>query len=128
MQVTREDVMEAIRFGLVGIVNTAAGLGTIYLAMWFGVAPVPANMIGYAVGIVVSFTLNRLYTFKGPTRPGAVLRFLVCFAISYGVNLAVLTTVLALGVSPWLAQPIAMVSYTGCFFLISKFYVFAPAR
>ncbi len=61
--------MTAIRFILVGVINTLAGLSVIYAAMYFfdfGIKS--ANMIGYLVGLIISFTLNKKWTFKNRDR------------------------------------------------------------
>ncbi len=125
-----ETVRQAISFGLVGVLNTAIGFGTIVLAQTvFGLPPVVANILGYAAGLTNSFLMNRAVTFRGAGRDSAtVARFLLAFVIAYGANLAVLLTLLALRPEAALAwQAVAMVVYTGLFFVISKVYVFRVA-
>src|SRR5208282_1728517 len=78
-----------IRFLLVGVANTLVGLSAIYLIKWLGeVGDVLANASGYAIGLMVSFVLNRSWTFShsGAVLPAAV-RFFVVFAIAYTTNL-----------------------------------------
>ncbi|MEM9784495.1 MAG: GtrA family protein [Pseudomonadota bacterium] len=129
IEALRPHMLQALRFGAVGVLNTLAGLGTIYIAMLAGVAPVPANMIGYAIGLAVSYTLNRRYTFRGGRVEGSAVRFLITFAVAYAVNMALLLGAIdAMRVDPYLAQLIASVGYTVTFFLLSKFYVFTGAR
>jgi putative flippase GtrA len=54
-------VRQSLRFGAVGVVNTAIGLTAIYALMFFfGVGPILANAVGYAIGLVISFAPNRL--------------------------------------------------------------------
>jgi putative flippase GtrA len=123
----RESLRQMVSFGLVGVVNTAIGFGTIVLAqVVFGLHPVPANILGYAAGLTNSYLMNRAFTFRGATHSAAVaLRFLVAFGVAYGANMAVLLICLRLSsdhVLLW--QGLAMVTYTTVFFLISKFYVF----
>lgn len=122
---------EAIRFGLVGVVNTLVGLFVIYFAMAvlrFG--DVEANVLGYAVGLTVSFALNKRWTFAhaGRVLPTA-FRFAGAFFVSYALNLA---TVLLLrdrfGVDPYIAQAAGMPPYTVAFFLLSRYFVFQGAR
>jgi putative flippase GtrA len=126
-------MLQLLRFLVVGVLNTAVGLGTIYLLKWAGgVGDVPANACGYAVGLCVSFVLNRRWTFsdRGRRLP-AVLRFLFVFAVAYGCNLAMLLQLRdAWQVDAYLAHALATVPYTLVFFLGSKFFVFrsvAPA-
>jgi putative flippase GtrA len=119
------------RFLLVGVVNTAFGLGTIFaLKALAGWGDVPANVAGYAVGLCVSFVLNRHWTFahRGDWRP-ALVRFLLVFAVAYVANLAVL---LALrdpaGVGNHAAHVAGMVVYTVIFFVGSRAFAFRDSH
>jgi putative flippase GtrA len=77
------------RFLSVGFLNTVVGFTLIYGSKYFlGFGDVPANALGYGVGVLLSFTLNSTWTFsyQGPQLP-ALVRFLLAFAIAYTVNL-----------------------------------------
>jgi putative flippase GtrA len=52
------------RFAVVGAVNTFVGLAFIYSARAMGLGEVSANATGYAIGLVLSFGLNRFWTFR----------------------------------------------------------------
>ncbi|HEX3971491.1 MAG TPA: GtrA family protein [Stellaceae bacterium] len=55
----------ALRFAIVGSVNTAVDLGIFTgLTVLAGLAPDRANALSYACGIAVSFVLNRGWTFR----------------------------------------------------------------
>jgi putative flippase GtrA len=115
------------RFAIVGVVNTIVGLSVIYLCKFvLNLSDVPANVLGYAVGLVVSFYLNSIWTFayRGLVLLAA-LRFLMAFLISYGINLAtVLILIEKLGVNSYLAQAAGIPAYTVAFYLLSKTFVF----
>ena len=124
---TRSLIIEFAKFGLVGVVNTAVGFATIMAMMSLaGLGPVAANMVGYTIGLFVSFVLNKRYTFAG--KPGEtrrqLLSFLAVFAVAYTVNLIVLTA-LVTEIWPGLAQALAMVAYTVTFFGLARVFVFA---
>lgn len=127
-------VRQAVRFGSVGLVNTAVGLSLIWLAMWFGAGPLLANALGYVAGLVVSFNLNRFWTFAGPDKfdtLGDTLakarRFGGAFAVAWCLNAAVVWTgVQITDISPYLLQIAGMVTYTICFFVLCRIWVFAP--
>lgn len=122
---------EAGRFGAVGLVNTAAGLGLIWLAMALGAAPLAANALGYAVGLAISFTLNRRWTFgrDGPAGRGEMLRFAATFALAWSLNAGVLWLGLRLTeVSPYLLQIACVPVYSSVFFLLCRIWVFARPR
>ncbi|NOT12151.1 MAG: glycosyltransferase [Methylococcaceae bacterium] len=119
--------MTAIRFILVGVVNTLVGLGTIYAAMYFfsfGIKS--ANLVGYLVGIIVSFTLNKKWTFKNRDGVGtSLVRFLVVTGVAYVANLeTVILSVSYLNISPYLAQFLGVFPYTIIGYLGCKFFAF----
>lgn len=57
-------VRQLIAFGGVGLVAVAFHYATLIgLREWRGWSPVPATLLGYVVGGIVSYVLNRRYTF-----------------------------------------------------------------
>jgi putative flippase GtrA len=117
-----------LRFALVGCANTLFGFAVIMTAGWLlQLGDVAANAVGYGCGLLLSFVLNRHYTFRyeGPSA-GALVRYLLAFAVSYGVNVGVLvvfTTVL--GQSSVLGQAVAVCSYSIAFYALSRWVVFS---
>ena len=115
------------RFLAVGLGNTLAGLLVIYAAKgFFGVGDVVANVCGYAVGLTLSFILNKTWTFRhrGDFVISAV-RFLLSFAVSYALNLAtVLGAIHLLDINSYLAQALGIPPYTIAFYLLSKHFAF----
>jgi putative flippase GtrA len=122
--------MSLLRYLLVGVLNTCVGLGTIYLCMYvFHLGNAPANAIGYAVGIVVSFTMNRRWTFADRGHPGPqLLRFLLVTAVAYLANLGTVMGLIHLGVPDYLAQALGVAPYTAIGYAGSRWFVFRSAR
>lgn len=52
-----------IKYPLVGILNTIIGFGIIFGLMFTGVSPEISNLSGYSIGIVISYILNKIFTF-----------------------------------------------------------------
>ena len=79
------------KFILVGLINTAVGTATMFVAYnVFGFSYWISSAANYVVGSVVSYFLNKFFTFKNKEkgwRP--VLRFVIniaiCYFIAYGV-------------------------------------------
>ncbi len=123
---------QALRFGAVGVLNTGIGLGAIWLAMWVGISPILSNAIGYAIGLVVSFSLNRNWTFRrddgsegAPTVLSDMTRFAAAFLASWLLNISVVWTGLQLTeISPYLLQIAGMLTYTVSFFLFCRIWAF----
>ncbi|MBE3596494.1 MAG: GtrA family protein [Hydrogenibacillus sp.] len=81
---------QAVRYLLVGVVNTAVGTGTmLILILAAGISYWPATAIGFALGVLVSFTLNRAFTFRhrGEVRR-TFARFVTVTAVGYVVTFA----------------------------------------
>ena len=115
---------------MVGLANTTVGLTVILSAKSLaGADNVSANVAGYAVGLALSFALNRRWTFgfRGDAR-ASLLRFLAVFAVAYAANLvAVLSLIEVLGVNAYWAQVLGVIPYTLLFYVGSRWYAFSPS-
>lgn len=123
----RTEIATLGRFILVGILNTAIGYCFILAALWAGAGDYPANMIGFSLGLPISYALHRLWTFRPRHRPNVaeVLRYLAAFAISYGFNLGVVAAGREAGyVENPLVQGLAICTYAAVFYVISRRLVF----
>lgn len=117
------------RFIAVGILNTLAGLSIIYAAKYFfKLDDIPANLLGYGFGLMLSFFLNRSWTFRHGQGIGrALARFLIVFLVAYLANLVTLLfATSALGINSYVAQAVAIVPYTLVGYLGSKYFAFRP--
>lgn len=117
------------RFLGVGAVNAVVGLLVIYVAKWFfGAGDIAANLIGYGVGMTLSFVLNSRWTFEfGGAWGPAFVKFIAVSVFAYGANLlSVLAAIHGLAVNSYLAQALGIPAYTLTVFLASKYVVFTP--
>jgi putative flippase GtrA len=116
-----------IKYGIVGIINTFITLTTIFIFMKIiGANYVIANVVGYTLGFLNSFILNKIWTFgsEGRVRKEIILFFLV-FIVSYAVQLLFLLLIKEqLGISAEMSQIIAMGFYTIINFLGNKHFTF----
>lgn len=127
----RDVLGQSVRFGAVGLVNTAIGLVAIYAVMFlFRTGPAVANVIGYGIGFGASFALNRSWTFSSSDPSSKLLpRFLLVAAVSYILNLvAVLAATSFFSADPYLAQVLGVGIYTVCSFIGCRRFVFPPRR
>jgi putative flippase GtrA len=80
------------RFLLVGMVNTLTGLSIIFLLLnVFGLSYWISTFVGNCVGAVVSYLLNRTFTFNSQivfTKgvPRFIIVILVCYFLSYSLS------------------------------------------
>ena len=116
-----------VRFVLVGLTNTAVGYLVIMLLHYgLDVEPVRANVGGYLIGTLLSYTLNRNFTFVS-ARPHAeaLPRFGLAVVSCFLLNLMVLNLCLAIFLLPVsLAQALAVCAYPIAFYFASRFLVF----
>jgi putative flippase GtrA len=61
----RQGLIEFIKFGLVGVMNTGVDFIVYTLLMLAGVHYLGAQVVSYAAGTVNSYVVNKLWTFKG---------------------------------------------------------------
>jgi putative flippase GtrA len=85
-----------VRFGLVGILNTAIDLG-VYLGLRaLGMALLPANSLSTSAGLLFSFLANRTFTFGDRTSSGRA-RVAGLFLLTTGLGLWVLQPLVIAG-------------------------------
>ncbi len=117
----------AVRYVLVGVANTIVGLSVIYAAMYFlHFSDALANSMGYLVGVIVSFVLNRNWTFahSGSIAP-ALAKFIGVLVVAYFANLAtVLALIDVLGFNRYVAQAIGVLPYTALGYFGSRYFAF----
>ncbi|HVJ39334.1 MAG TPA: GtrA family protein [Stenotrophomonas sp.] len=118
---------QLFRFVIVGVFNTAVGFGIIFACMYvLGLGAYLSNAIGYGCGLVVSYFLNKSFTFKSTVKgTSEAARFLLAFGIAYLCNFGVLYLCVRIaGLHEGVAQVIASVAYVSVSFFLNKYYVF----
>ena len=84
-------VKQFLKYSVVGIFNTIIGLSAIFILYnIYNVNYIWANVFGYALGLINSFTWNKRWTFRSQKHYSKeIIRFLIIFIVSYAVNLIV---------------------------------------
>jgi putative flippase GtrA len=118
------NVYEFFKYNLVGIANTLVGFSIVFSLMFFGLSAEQSNMIGYAIGAVLSLYLNSRYTFKSKLSKILTLKFFGVLLFSYLLNFLVLKWFLSTEVDPYLAQFFSAIVYTISSFILMKVFVF----
>jgi putative flippase GtrA len=86
-----------LRFGLVGCLNTAVDLATFILLLEVaGLHLLLANTAGVLAGATNSYLLNKLWTFRDPSRGRANLERYLRFLAFNGVGLVIANVTIAL--------------------------------
>jgi putative flippase GtrA len=119
-----------IKFGMVGLLNTAISLGVYYLFIWFDSSTIMALLgqtIGWILGVINAFILNKLFVFKESEE--IWWKVLVKLYIAYGMSLVItliLTFVLieVLGISMIITPLLILIITVPFNFLVSKYWSF----
>jgi putative flippase GtrA len=121
--------LKLVRFLVVGLGNTLLGLLAIYAFKWADIGDVISNALGYGVGIIFSFCLNRQWTFRHKASPWApFMRFIVVIGVAYALNLlVVMSCINALHINAFIAQALGIPAYTIVSYLGSRYYVFSES-
>lgn len=120
--------VQIIRYGSVGLMNTAVTFAVIAALTYSGQGAFIANAIGFSAGLANSFFMNKHYTFAARSGRHDVLPFLTAFLIAYGSNIVLLYASADLSsVSALLPQIIGMITYNIVFFVLMKSWVFKDA-
>jgi putative flippase GtrA len=123
----RHNWVQLAKFSAVGASGYAINLG-VYTALLRGAGfhYALAATCSCVVAVTNNYTWNRLWTFHA--QRGHVgwqgLRFLVVALVAYGVNLALLSALIALGLDKVLSQAIAVVLVTPLNFVGNKLWSF----
>ena len=111
------------RFLLVGVVNTLVGCGV----TWGDVGYWISSAANYVAGSIVSFFLNKHFTFKNQEKgPGVVFRFAlnisVCYLMAYGLARPAVSWVLGgMGLGAQLQGNLTMLAGSGLFVVLNYF-------
>jgi putative flippase GtrA len=122
-------LVQAVKFGAVGILNTAIDLGLYFvLTRWLGLGglPVVAKSISYTAGILNSFLWNKFWTFQSRAGTWATLiPFILTALVGLGINAGTLQLCLKTFHLPELvALGLATLITLFWNFVISKFIIF----
>ena len=138
--VGRRTILQFVKYGMVGVINTLITLAVIYLCKSImGMNPMVANAIGYIAGLINSFVWNKKWVFKsdnGYVREAAkfALGWGVCYCVQF-VLVYLLSYHTAFGVKEWslgfmvisgygVATLMGMVAYTITNFIYNRFVTF----
>jgi putative flippase GtrA len=127
-------MIQAIKFGIVGISNTLISMAVYYLCLALGIHYIAANVLGFIVGTINAYFWNNKYVFKKQenevrdTKKSVIKVF-----ISYGFTLGLSTILLAfwvdgLHISDKIAPVLNLLVTIPVNFVLNKFWAFRGER
>lgn len=114
---------QALRFVLVGGVNTAFSYVVYAACIFMGAGYALASAASMAIGIVFSHMTNGRLVFSGTSR-GSLARFAASYLLVYGFTLLLLHALDRLGVDPYLSGLIVALPGAVVSFVLLKLLVF----
>jgi putative flippase GtrA len=122
-----ELVHALIRFAVTGLVSVIADVGILALLhSGLGVSLLPSTLISYTAGLVVSYSLNRRWTFKATgSHRRTLIRFGVLVGFNVGSTLLIVLGLTHIGVYYLLAKLVAVAINAAVNFFASKHWVYA---
>ena len=118
-----------LKFIAVGVVNTLVGTGTMFLA--YNVAHLSywvSSASNYVVGSIVSYVLNRRFTFKDSSSvPRFIINISCCYWLAYGAAKPLVASALAsapLSVQENGAMLVGMCLFVLLNYIGQRFFVF----
>lgn len=128
-----------VRFLMVGVANTIVGLSVMYLLLHLaGLSYWMSTFLGNSIGAVVSFFLNRSFTFRNQGSVSkSMLRFvaviLFCYMVSYSIGRNLVEWMLSnSGLTSGIKTDIAVFISTGFYtvlnYVLQKIFVFKSTK
>lgn len=123
--------VQFLRFGIVGTAGFLVDTAVLYAAIWAGAGPYGGRVLSYLVAASITFTLNRIWTFRGA--PGApwgrqwVLFLavnLIGFVLNWGTYAVLVASLPLVAAHPVLGVAAGSVAGLGGNFLASRAFVF----
>ncbi len=127
---------QVMRFGLVGLVNTAVGLITYWVVIYLDESLYQlGNILGFLLSVLCAWFLSRHFVFNEHKASGRRdgLRTLLRSYLSYGGTTALAALLLYLlieiwQVDPYMAPVLTLFVTVPANFLLNKFWTFAGRR
>lgn len=115
-----------VKFIIVGCINTIVGTSVMFLSYnLLGFGYWLSSALNYIVGSIVSYILNKNYTFQNKDKSiKTVIKFIInitlCYVIAYGIAKPLVINILS-GQSQAIQENIAMIVGMGLFVILNYF-------
>ena len=120
---------EFIRFGLVGVANTAVHAGIVITLMEAFAPPAfVANGIAFVFANLMSYALNSRFTFRTPVSFAGYRRFLAVSLVSLALTLLITSAVEYAGWHYGIGLMMVILVVPVLNYLVMKMWAFAPSH
>jgi len=119
-------VGQAVRFAIAGALATLAHYAILYvLVEGADATPLLGSSVGFVAGVIISFLLNRRFTFTQKTPLiASFAKYALVYAVGFGLNGVILQTLIGQGLYYFAAQAAATLIVLCWNFLGARFVAF----
>lgn len=123
----RPAVAQFVKYGIVGMANTALSLAIILVGAWLGVWHIGAYVVAWTAGAANGYRINRSWTFRaGPSHRTLVVRYFVVQAVALVISTGLLYLLADVaGLDKLLAQFVAIAVAVTASFVANRWWTFA---
>ena len=114
---------ELVRFGAIGVVNTAFSYAIYSALIYVGCNYALANLIALMLGILFSLKTQGALVFKS-TENRRIFRFVFAWSLIYLCNILLISKFIDLGFSAYASGALALPFSTVLSYFAQKFFVF----
>lgn len=125
--VVRAKALHAIRFLVVGAVNTGFSYAIYAAALFIGLSYQLANLVALSTGILFSFKTQGRLVFGNPDNR-LLGRYIVSWSLIYMCTIALIGRIIAFGFDPYTAGLLAVPFSVALSYPLQKYFVFRPAN
>lgn len=115
-----------IRFLLVGVLNTAFGVGVYCLFIYLGLQYAIATLLSNVLGVLWNFKTTGRLVF-GSKDNSLIFRFILCYCVTYVLNVAFIYFFTRAGLNDYYSGILATPFVALCSFFLLKRFVFHKA-
>lgn len=119
----KQTILEFIRFGFVGVMNTAFSYMIYAMLLFAGLNYALANLGAVVLGILFSFRTQGKLVFR-QTDVSLLPRFIVAWASIYAINVFLISRFINLGFDPYTAGALMLPASAILSYFIQKYFVF----
>ena len=112
-----------MRFVLAGVVNTGFSYGVYAMALWAGLALAWSSLLSLLAGLAIGYLTQGRFVFRAPSA-GSLVRYLLGWAVLYGVHYGVVSGLMRLGVHPLAGALVALVVIASLSYFVLRDLVF----
>jgi len=113
----------SVRFVLIGCINTLFSYSIFIFLLFLGSSVALGSLLALTLGVLFSYCTQGTVVFRYKSKV-AFVRFIMAWVAIYVMNLAIIHSLMELGVSSYLAAAAATVGTTLTSFFIQKLVVF----